>query len=244
MAGRNNTATIEAVEKLVEPKYQPAALTALLKREQLPTQIPQRGSKAQIERSLEKQGLLAAAQEWVRSFSAEAKICLPNRSIAQAREIAWRYVEMKATANRESWLSAVHIEQRSGERDAAAASLPIDIYWVYRHPLLQAVDADAVIERAGREYEAINPCPSNGARSRLNSARRDAKSIEQFMRYVDKLLAAATLAGKGKTVAGPTEIAEDEAIADLEVQLLQEMEAKLIELGMEADGEDEDDDEA
>ena len=63
------------------------------------------------------------------------------------------------------------------------------------------------------------------------------------MRYVDKLLAAATIPKSGGKTIGAVELAEEEAIADLEVQLLQEMEAKLAELIAEGSDEADDEDE-
>jgi hypothetical protein len=239
MAG--NTQAIEAVLKLQKPADQPPALKRLIQREGLEPEIPERSSTQAIQKRLERAGLLDAAKDWMKAFTADARICLANRSIATAREIAWRYVEAKAQASGDAWLSAVFIEQKAGEKDPAAASLPADTLWVYRHPLLAAVTASPALERSGRQYETIHPCPSNGARSRLNSARQDAKSIEAFMRYVDKLLAAATMPKGGGKTAGAVEIAEEEAIADLEIQLLQEMEAKLAEFSAEGSDEDEED---
>lgn len=244
MTTKGNTQAIEAVRKIQKPANQPPALKRLIEREGLDAEIPERSSTQAIQKRLEKASLLDAAKDWMKAFTADARICLPSRSIATAREIAWRYVEAKAQAAGDSWLSAVFIEQRAGEKDPAAATLPADTLWVYRHPLMSDAKTNPAMERAGREYELVHPCPSNGARSRLNSAKQDAKSIEAFMRYVDKLLAAATSPKGGGRVVGAIELAEEEAIADLEVQLLQEMEAKLEELNAEGSDEaDEDDDE-
>ena len=240
---KGNTQAIEAVKKIQKPADQPPALRRLIEREGLEPEIPERGSTQSIKKRLEKASLLDAANDWMKSFVADARVCLTNRSIATAREIAWRYVEAKAQASGDAWLSAAFIEQKAGEKDPAAASLPADMLWVYRHPLMAAVSASPALERSGRQYETVHPCPSNGARSRLNSARQDAKSIEAFMRYVDKLLAAATIPKSGGKTIGAVELAEEEAIADLEVQLLQEMEAKLAELNAEGSDEVDDEDE-
>ncbi len=243
MTTKGNTQAIEAVKKIQKPANQTPALKRLIEREGLDAEIPERSSTQAIKKRLEKASLLEAANDWMKSFTADARICLPTRSLATAREIAWRYVEAKAQSAGDAWLSAAFIEQRAGEKDPAAATLPADTLWVYRHPLMGGAQANTAMERAGKQYELVSPCPSNGARSRLNSARQDAKSIEAFMRYVDKLLAAATTPkGSGKTI-GAIELAEEEAIADLEVQLLQEMEAKLAEFNAEGSDEADDDEE-
>ena len=233
-----NVAAIQAVEKL---KPVPVPLARLIEKEGLDaSEIPQRGSKASIERRLSKQGLLPQAKEWINSFTAAARLTLPGKNSSTAREVAWRYVEAKAGASRDEWMQAVHIEQPA---DPDEATLPVDVYWVYRHPLLAAPKGteSPALANVGRRYEEEHPCPNNGARSRFNNARRDEKAIDAFMKHVDRLLAGANkirqAEAAGRT-AGVVELAEEEAIADLELRLMQELEEKLMEFGNADAGSD------
>ena len=229
-----NVAAIEAVEKL---KPIPPALAKLLQKEGLDhAEIPQRGGKTSIERRLNKAGLLSQAKEWINAFTTAAKQTIPSKSSSTAREIAWRYVEEKAASSRDEWLQAVHIDKPA---DPDEAALPVDVYWVYRHPLLAATKGaeSPALAQVGRLYEEEHPCPNNGARSRLNAARRDEKAIDAFMKHVDKIMATTSKIRQSEAAGrstGIVELAEEEAIADLELRLMQEMEEKLMEFSIDA----------
>jgi hypothetical protein len=233
-----NVNAIQAVEALW--KKLPAPLIKLLEKEGLEVgaEPPPRGGKASIERRLQKLGVLEQAKDWISSFASHVRLTLPSKSISISREIAWKYVEAKAGAERDRWLQDVYVK---GHEDPNDGKLPIEINWVYRHPLIRSPigEETPTLLKAGLQYETDHACPSNAARARLTSARQTSKSIESFMRHVDKLLTGTAASRKADEDAarkvGVVELAEEEAIADLEIQLLQEMEAKLVELGGDRD---------
>lgn len=228
-----NVNAIQAVENLWKKIPQP--LVKLLEKEgfDVEAEPPARRSKVSIERKLQKDGLLEQAKDWISSFSSAARLAIPSKSASTAREIAWKFVELKAEAEREQWLRDAHIEM-DGQADPNADKLPLEINWVYRHPLIRAVEGSEspALIKSGKKYEQTNKCPSNGARARLNNARVSTKTLETFMAHVDKILTGHRKADdEAARKVGLVELAEEESIADLEIQLLQEMEAKLEELG-------------
>ncbi len=236
-----NVNAIQAVEQLWKKIPQP--LQKLLEKEGLEAgaEPPSRASKVSIQRRLEKQGLLEQAKDWISAFASAARLTIPSKSRSIATEIAWRYVEAKAHAEREQWLRDVYVD---GQADPNADKLPIEINWVYRHPLIKAVagDESPTLLKSAQKYELEHKCPSVAARARLSSVRSSAKSIDDFMKHVDKILTGTAASRreqdeKARKV-GVVELAEEESIADLEVQLLQEMEAKKQELGENGQGDD------
>lgn len=241
----SNVNAIQAVEALW--KKLPASLVKLLEKEglEIGPEPPPRRSKVSIERKLEKDGIKEQAKDWIASFTSAARITLPSKSRSIANEIAWKYVEIKAAAERDRWLQDVYVEA-DGHVDPNEGKLPVEINWVYRHPLIRSVAGDETptLLKAGMQYELAHKCPSNAARTRLVNARKSTTSIENFMKHVDKLLTGTAASRKADEDAarkvGVVELAEEESIADLEVQLMQEMEAKLIELGGDSDEDDAD----
>lgn len=222
-----NIRAIEEVDKIRQKM--PAALKRLIEREGIIIdEIPERvASKKGTENDLRKMGVLPQATEWRKEFASRCKLLFTGRSWNMSREIAWRLVKLKAEASLDDWLTAANITNATDSPvDPAVARLPQDIRWTYLHPALAAPGKlSPALQSAAKEYEEQNPCPNNGARNRLNSARATAKSIADFMKHVDKLLmAASTQRTRAGTVAVPAVAdREEESIADLESRLFAEM---------------------
>lgn len=202
----------------------PPRLRSWLKREGLPETLGPKIIKITLERKLRKQGLWEHAQKYKVGAARELrdKIC-PGRSWNIANEIVWRILEEKIEMSKRDILATKN-QVSSAQAKLTMPGVPYEILWVYSHPGLCVDVTDPVVAPVIVKWEEDNPCPSQGARNRLNYYQANKSKVSEFFAYVDKLSMEYAKGNLNKPPADPLEdTAEQEAIDDLERQIETDM---------------------